>query len=143
MGGWAEKFIGNTLRIAGLLHCVQNKEKSGDIALSGNTMRRAIKIARYFLKQAKHAYSTMGMNQTLHGAKRIISKLQKQSKTELTKYQIHRMLRYEYTSVPELAPSIELLVEYGYLKERRYDEPTGGRPRGKGYVLNPLFFGKK
>ena len=143
MGGWAEKFIGNTLRIAGLLHCVQNKEKSGDIALSGDTMRRAIKIARYFLKHAKHAYSTMGMNQTLHGAKRIISKLQEQSETELTKYQIYRLLRYEYTSVSELAPSIELLVEYGYLKERRYNEPTGGRPRGKGYLLNPLFFGKK
>ena len=28
------------------------------------------------------------------------------------------------------------------LKERTYSAPTGGRPRGNGYLLNPLFFDK-
>lgn len=142
MEGWGAKFIGNTLRIAGLLHCVQYKEAASEIAMSPSTTKRAIRIAKYFLQHALCAYSIMGADKALRGAKRILKRLQGQDKRELTRYQIHRLCRGEFPRVEDTIPAIELLVEYGYLKERTYPAPTGGRPRGNGYLLNPLFFDK-
>ena len=84
----------------------------------------------------------MGADKALRGAKRILKRLQGQDKRELTRYQIHRLCRGEFPRVDDTIPAIELLIEYGYLKERTYCAPTGGRPRGNGYLLNPLFFDK-
>ena len=142
MDGWGAKFIGNTLRIAGLLHCAVNKHDSADIAVSLDTMNRAIKIGKYFLKHALCAYSIMGADKALRGAKQILKRLQGQDKRELTKYQIHRLCRGEFLRVEDTIPAIELLIEHGYLRERTYPAPTGGRPRANGYILNPLFFDK-
>ncbi len=142
MDGWGAKFIGNTLRIAGLIHCVQYKETASEIAMSPSTTKQAIRIAKYFLQHALCAYSIMGADKALRGAKRILKRLQGQDKRELTRYQIHRLCRGEFPRVEDTIPSIELLIEYGYLKERTYSAPTGGRPRGNGYILNPLFFDK-
>ena len=36
--------------------------------------------------------------------------------------------------------ALDLLIEYGYLKKRVYYQATGGRPKGDGYLLNPLYF---
>lgn len=142
MDGWGEKFVGNTLRLAGLLHCAVNQHTSPEIAVSLDTMNRAIKIAKYFMRHALCAYSIMGADKTLRGAKQILKRLQGQDKRELTRYQIYRLCRGEFSRVEDCIPAIELLVEYGYLKERTYSAPTGGRPRGNGYILNPLFFDK-
>ncbi|MDB7817147.1 YfjI family protein [Intestinimonas butyriciproducens] len=142
MDGWGAKFIGNTLRIAGLLHCAVNKHDSADIAVSLDTMNRAIKIGKYFMRHALCAYSIMGADKALRGAKQILKRLQGQDKRELTKYQIHRLCRGEFPRVEDTIPAIELLVEHGYLRERTYPAPTGGRPRANGYILNPLLFDK-
>lgn len=142
MDGWGGKFVGNTLRIAGLLHCVINRHNSAEIATSLDTMNRAIKIGKYFMRHAFCAYSIMGADKALRGAKQILKRLKGQDKRELTKYQIHRLCRGEFPRVEDTIPAIELLVEHGYLFERTYSAPTGGRPRGSGYLLNPLFFDK-
>lgn len=142
MDGWGAKFVGNTLRIAGLLHCVQHKELADEIAISSDTAKHAIKIGKYFLRHALCAYSIMGADKALRGAKHILKKLQNQDKRELTKYQIHRLCRGEFPRVEDTIPAIELLIEHGYLRERTYLAPTGGRPRANGYILNPLFFDK-
>ena len=84
----------------------------------------------------------MGADKALRGAKHILRKLQGQEKRELTKYQIHRLCRGEFPKAEDVVPVVELLIEHGYLKERTYPAPTGGRPRASGYLLNPLFFDK-
>ena len=142
MDGWGGKFVGTTLRIAGLLHCVQHGAAAGKVAISSDTITNAIKIGRYFLKHALCAYSLMGADKALRGAKHILRKLQGQEKRELTKYQIHRLCRGEFPKAEDVVPVVELLIEHGYLKERTYPAPTGGRPRASGYLLNPLFFDK-
>ena len=56
MSDWGAKFIGNTLRIAGLLHCAIHKGQSAEIAVSLDTMNRAIEIGRIrkIKKQTTH-----------------------------------------------------------------------------------------
>jgi hypothetical protein len=141
MDGWGEKLVGATLRIAGILHCVQNSKSPSDASVTVDTLNRAIKIGKYFLEHAKFAHSMMGADKTLQGAKRVLRRLEQQTEREMTKYDIFHMCRGRgVTTVDDILPSLELLIEYGYLKVRTNDEPTGGRPRGYTYILNPIHF---
>lgn len=139
---WGGKHFGNMLRIAGLLHCARHRTAPSTRPISRDTIERAIKISRYFLEHAKFAYSQLGADKALRGAKQILKRLQDQDKRELTKYHIHRLCRGEFPSVEDTTPAIELLVEHGYLRKRTYSAPTGGWPRASGYILNPLYFDK-
>ena len=139
---WGGKHFGNMLRIAGLIHCAKPPTAPSAYLISRDTIEQAIKISRYFLEHAKFAYSQLGADKTLRGARMVLKRLEEQDKRELTKYQILRLCRSEFSKVDDVVPVIELLIEYGYLKERTYSAPTGGRPRGNGYLLNPLFFDK-
>lgn len=54
LDGWGEKFIGNTLRISGLLYCVQNKEQSEHIAISQDTECFVYHFRFFDCKQLPH-----------------------------------------------------------------------------------------
>ena len=143
MDGWGAKIVGNMSRIAGIIHCAKNRNTPDEIAVSSETMKQAIAIAKYFLKHAKCVYNLLGTDKAMRGAKQIIKKFQRQDESELTRYQIFRLCRGEFQRVEDLTPALDILVEYGYLKERKYSAPTGGRPRSSGYLLNPKFFGMR
>lgn len=142
MEGWGAKLLGNMLRIAGILHCAKNPTAPSEIALSSDTVQQAITISKYFLRHAKCVYNLLGTDKDIQLGKQIIKKLQQQEKRELTKYQIYRLCRGSFQRVDDLNPILDILTEYGYLKERKYPAPTGGRPRANGYLLNPNFFDK-
>ena len=69
MSDWGGKCAGTALRIAGILHCVENRISPDKTLVSGRTMKRAIKITEYFLEHPQYAYSVMGADKTLHEAK--------------------------------------------------------------------------
>ena len=60
IGDWAGKYHGAVLRIAGVLHVVQQAMADPQAPVSGQTMADAIAIGRYFLEHAKAAYMLMG-----------------------------------------------------------------------------------
>lgn len=142
MDGWGAELLGNMLRLSGILHCAKNPKEPEQIALSADTAQQAITISKYFLRHAKCVYNLLGTDKDIQLAKHIIKKLQQQEKSELTKYQIYRMCRGSFQKVEDISPILDILVDYGYLKEKRNTAPTGGRPRGSSYLLNPIFFDK-
>lgn len=143
MSDWGGKCAGGTLRIAGVLHCVENRTAPDKTLVSKRTMKRATKIMTYFLKHAKYAYSVMGADKTIHEAKYILRRLETQTKQELTKSSIYHLCRNKnFKKVDDMFPALDLLIEYGYLKKKSYSYPTGGRPKGDSYLLNPLYFEK-
>ena len=143
MSDWGGKCAGTALRIAGLLHCVENRTAPSKARVTERTMKRATKIVSYFLKHAQYAYSVMGADKTLHEAKYILRRLGTQSKEELTKSGLYHLCRNKiFKKADDMLPALELLIEYGYLKKRTYHQATGGRPKGDSYLLNPLYFNK-
>lgn len=140
MGSWGAKLLGNMLRIAGMLHCVKNPNAPGETALSSETLQQAIAISKYFLHHAKCVHNLLGADKDIQLAKNITKKLREQEKTELSKYQIYRLCRGSFRKADDLNPILDILIEYGYLKERAHPAPTGGRPRANTYLLNPDFF---
>ena len=136
---WGGKHFGNMLRIAGLLHCARHRSNPSATPISKDTIERAIRISRYFLEHAQFAYMQLGADKTLREAKAILKRLAEQDQKELSRYDIFRLCRGEFAKVEDTREAIGLLVEHGYLHEITYSAPTGGRPRGKRYLLNPLF----
>lgn len=141
MSDWGGKCAGTALRIAGILHCVENRISPGKTLVSGRTMKRAIKITEYFLEHAQYAYSVMGADKTLHEAKYILRRVESQARREFTKSGLYHLCRNKsFKRADDMLPALDLLIEYGYLKKRSYYQATGGRPKGDSYLLNPLYF---
>lgn len=141
LSDWGGKCAGTALRIAGILHCVENRTSPDRTLVSERTMKRATKITAYFLEHAQYAYSVMGADKTLHEAKYILRRLESQSKQELTKSGLYHLCRNKsFKKADDMLPALDLLIEYGYLKKRVYYQATGGRPKGDSYLLNPLYF---
>ena len=139
--GWGGKLVGAMLRIAGVMHCAKHPKKPSQTLVSEITMKKAVKIAKYFLAHAQYAFSLMGADKSLQGAKYILRKLKQQPKRVLTKYQIFRLCRSKiFIRADDVLPALELLIEYGYMREQSDALPTGGRPKGSIYILNPLYF---
>lgn len=143
MESWGAKLLGNMLRIAGMLHCAKNSNAPSETALSSETVQQAIAISKYFLHHAKCVHNLLGTDKDMQLAKHVTKKLQNQEKRELSKYQIFRLCRGSFQRVDDLNPILDILIEYGYLKERTHPAPTGGRPRANTYLLNPNFFNDK
>lgn len=141
MSDWGGKCAGAALRIAGLLHCAENRTAPEKTLVSERTMKRATRITTYFLKHAQYVYSVMGADKTVHDAKYILRRLETQDKRELTKSSLFHLCRSKsFKRADDMLPALDLLVEYGYLKKRSYYQATGGRPKGDSYILNPLYF---
>ena len=143
MESWGAKLLGNMLRIAGMLHCAKNPNAPSETALSSETVQQAIAISKYFLHHAKCVHNLLGTDKDMQLAKHVTKKLQNQEKRELSKYQIFRLCRGSFQRVDDLNPILDILIEFGYLKERTHPAPTGGRPRANTYLLNPNFFNDK
>ena len=143
MESWGAKLLGNMLRIAGMLHCAKKSNAPSETALSSETVQQAIAISKYFLHHAKCVHNLLGTDKDMQLAKHVTKKLQNQEKRELSKYQIFRLCRGSFQRVDDLNPILDILIEFGYLKERTHPAPTGGRPRANTYLLNPNFFNDK
>ena len=141
MSDWAGKLFGATIRIAGVLHCAENRQQAALIDIPRETIENAITLSKYFLAHAQYAYAQYGASQVLEDARLILKALSKQAQRELTPYQILRLCRH-FKKVEDMKPALEILVEYGYMKPFWDGTVSGGRAKELSYILNPKFFNK-
>jgi len=142
MKDWGGKFVGATLRIAGILHCVRHYKAPHGHLVSADTMNRAIIIGKYFLEHAKYIFSLMGADKTVQDAKYILQRLEGQNKSSLKISEIQSLCKH-FKKQTEMQPALDLLMEYGYVKMKAGKRNTGGRPEGVYYELNPRYFGER
>lgn len=146
MGDWAGKLVGASLRIAGILHCMEYANITAGCLISVTTMKKAIVIAKYFLEHSKYAYTLMGTDKEIQKAKYILQKLIKQKELELKRSKILSISRSPSRSinkVDDIFKALDILVEYGYIKELEAEEvKRAGKKPDIVYELNPLYFKK-
>ncbi len=125
---FAGKLHGAILRIAGILHVVQNHVFAADTPVSEDTMMNAIEIGYYFLEHAISAYQIMGSDEKIQNAKYILRQLEKGAYEEIKQRDLLRLCR-RFKSVDEMLPAVALLEEFGYIRrdEQEY-RGTGRRP---------------
>ncbi len=144
MGDWAGKLVGASLRIAGILHCMEYANITAGCLISVTTMKKAIVIAKYFLEHSKYAYTLMGTDKEIQKAKYILQKLKKQEKMLLKRSEILSMCRSkEIEKVDDIIKALDILIEYGYIIELEAEEvKRAGRKPDIVYELNSLYFKK-
>ncbi len=140
MSEWAGKYAGAVARIAGLLHLA---EYNPACPVEPATVERAIRIGKYFLEHSKAALKTMGQDPALIGAKAILEYLKKNPAAETSRRDLHRALDHRFKKVEEIDPSINVLIEYGWFR----DKPTKaknspGRRGSPVYLVHPKLRGQ-
>lgn len=115
--GWAGKLHGNTMRIAGVLHCAEYGESCGSHLVSGTVMKNAISIARYYLEHAKEAFGSRGMmdDTPTKNAKYILERMDKRGLTKITKRDLQKSCQAIKSKV-ELEEALDVLIRRGYVK---------------------------
>ena len=152
IGAWAGKLVGNVLRLSGSLcraHEVKydgyfedgtKPDEYGSYIVQKDVMLDAIKLGNYFLDHALYAFEMLGDDSKKKNAKKIISILVKQEPhlTEVSARDILRLCRkFDKES---LEPVLNLLCDYGYLKEKDTVTTGVGRPKSQVYLINPAIY---
>lgn len=139
---WAGKLVGNVLRISGLL-CRAGRFVDHDFlrvadpfVVSGETMKNAIRLGKYYLNHAQAAYSVLPEDTMYNNANMILQKIQEMKLTSFNRRDAMRMCR-TFKTVESIQPSLDFLEDYGYIAQKP-QKPTGtGRPPLPRYAVNP------
>jgi hypothetical protein len=133
---WASKLVGQSARIAGLMHVASHDEPHRH-SIDGDTMRAAIHVAEdYYVAHAKAAFDLMGQDEGIANAEAILAWIVREDKEVFTKRDVHVHHRARFTRASEIDGPLALLENYGWI--RRAQSPTGpGRPSPT-YNVNPL-----
>jgi Protein of unknown function (DUF3987) len=142
MRDWGGKLVGLTMRLAGILHCVEWSESSEpwNLEISRETMISAIKIAMYATPHAEatlelmHAEEDRGKS----NAQYLWRRIEKKEWNRFSQRELHRATQKRFPDIGMLEEAVDLLIEYGYL--RRIDPEINhkaGRPKSPEYEVNP------
>ena len=138
---WGGKYHGLILRLCGLIHCIEcltEKAPPENRAVDMQTLGQAIDLAEYFKKQAVYAYSSVCSDGVIANAEYILKRLRSNGITQTDTRELQRLCR-KFKSTSELEEPLEMLMEYGYLREMAADDHSGrGRKPGTRYEVNPL-----
>lgn len=144
---WAGKLVGQTVRIAALLHITEYIEKSAAYEVSADIMKRAIDIGNYYLEHALYVFDTCEIldAKEVRDAKYILkrwesAKVSKVSKgvscVKTTARDTYQLCKGHLKSMDEMRPALKELERRGYI--RMVEASTGGRPTETIY-FNPEY----
>ncbi len=167
MKEWAGKLAGNVLRIAALLTRAQadfpypsildpfydseddylydNTDKSvytsasASLVVDGNTMRNAISIGRYYLDNARKAFSLMDSNQLNADCKYVRDRILEKRYVSFTSREIFRDCQ-RFTRMDEILPVLQQLADLEYLAPQEVVYSGKGRPQAGAWLVNPLLY---
>ena len=142
MADWIGKFFGQTMRIAGVLHVVENRMNSASVKVSAETMKNAIEIGRYFLDHAIYVFLRSGLydSQEVKAAKYILKRMESTGVEQLSKRDLYRLCKnktgFETADSEVFVKGLEELRKRGYIKIKKVS--TGGRST-ETVILNPEY----
>lgn len=142
IGDWGGKVVGATVRLAGILHLALHAEsitQKWPVDLHPDTLKNAIKIARYLVSHARMAYAEMGADQKIEDAKIVLRWIEKSGRHEFTKRDAYQALKRRFKQVSALEPALRVLEDHGYIQSLDFFiENRPGRKPSERFFVNPL-----
>ena len=147
---WLGKLHGTTMRIALVLHCFEYIEESEYHRISGQTMKNAIEIGRYFRAHAEAAFNLMGLTDPpeVRDAKYIMKRIDSTGLMEMKLRDLQQMCkdRKGMEKREGMIPGLRCLIGRGYIRVQKscptsqnpQNPQKGGRPSEIVYV-NPEY----
>lgn len=116
-----------------------------NVPLEAETLAGAIKVGQYYLEHSMAAFDMMGLSdpQDVKDAKYIISRIETRDKCDkrdktITKRDLLRLCR-QFSTVEEMEPGLQVLVEHGYIAIKKEKPARGGRVSEQIYI-NPAYY---
>ncbi|MBO4793198.1 MAG: DUF3987 domain-containing protein, partial [Deltaproteobacteria bacterium] len=102
------------------------------------TMRQACALGSFLVEHAKAAYALMGTDETLEGAKKILSWIRRKHAGRFTTQEAWQALRGTFHHMPSLREALKELEDRFYLYEIPAEGQAGpGRKPAPSYLVNP------
>jgi hypothetical protein len=136
--GWASKYPGAVLRVAGVLHCaicVDGNTHPASVQVSESTMQSAIRLGRKLKCNSLHAFGTMALTEDQRFANRIADWIKRESITLFTGRECSKRCN-SAGSVRDLDGAFEILKERGWIRQT-LRKPTGGGRPSHPFEVNP------
>lgn len=130
---WASKLAGHTVRLAGLLHLAEHPKDGVRMAISEDTMKRAVTLGRYYVAHAMAAFGVMRAHPLLDSARAVLAWIGDRDGFRLR--DVHRGLQRRFNSAEEVAATLTLLEDHGYV--RRIEAASTGGRKPVLYAVNP------
>jgi hypothetical protein len=146
MAGWASKFPGNVVRIAGNLHMVKCLDEClpWDRPISGETMAEAWRIGNYLIPHAREAFGEMLADSCATLAKRILRWAQRQGTPSFNFRECYHAHHSNYDKT-KIEAALLKLIDHSYIRLEEAPRPAGskgGRPPKPLFVVNPSVMNK-
>lgn len=124
---WAGKYVGQVVRIAGLLHIAEHGTPGLGTPVSAATLAAAMRLGKYYLAHAVRAFDEIHTDEGTRDALYLLEVLSRQDKTTLSVRDLHRAAR-RFRTVAELGSVVDRLVTHGYLTRIERAVGKAGRP---------------
>lgn len=128
-------------RIAGNLHLASGET---NLIISESTMENAIEMGRYFRNHARYSFVSAVGETEFNQAKEVLGIIHKISQTTLaTRREVYRSGGNRLVNkTEELCPILDLLEDYGYIKQVRAPHTVGGTKPSDLIFLHPNYIPK-
>lgn len=127
LADWGSKLLGAIVRIAALLHLTELGEEAFIRRVSRDCLERAITIGWYFRAQAIAAFAEMQTDPETEAAIYLQQRLRAHDAEVITFRDMLRLAR-KFRSAEELRPSVNRLIDHGWLYPLEQQRTGPGRP---------------
>ena len=132
LADWGAKYAGAVARIAGILHLATHGEAGTREVVDDCTILNAYRIGTYFKASAVNAFTEMGVDDGTADAVYLLDRIRSLDVDELSERDLLRAAK-RFTTMAQLRPALDRLIDHGYLVPQEPQEPTGGRPASPRY----------
>lgn len=140
---WGGKLVGQTVRLAGLLHITERAGRGADYPFSApvteRSMERAVEIARHLIPHALHVLAgELELDPELELARYVLRRVREADDSELTERDLWHLTKGKsgINDMGDLRKVLSTLVAHRLVRKVA-GEPTGGRPASPWIRLNP------
>ena len=136
---WGSKFVGAIARIAGMLHLARHGADAGPrTPVTAETIVAAYQLGNYYRAAAARAFGEMGGDPVTTDAIYLLDRIVATGKSVLS---IRDMLvstaRTRFKTKADMLPTLDRLVDHGYLAPMPPPEPGPGRPPSPTFAVHP------
>jgi replicative DNA helicase len=138
MTDWGGKFVGATVRIAGLLHLAKHLRDGWNKPITADTFADARDLGEYFTAHAKAAYDAIGADPATADAKALLGWARNTASTRFAARDAQPALRSRFKKVTDLDPALRVLETHGWIRRLPPPPRTGrGRPAAPAFEVHP------
>lgn len=135
---WGSKLCGLTLRVAGILHCVEHGGPVGRIGQ--HTFQAAVELARYLIPHAEHVLRRLAADdagKAVSDAEYLLKWITRHELRTFTRRDAHQHGKRRFPTADDLAPGLAELVARNFIRPVGSGATGPGRRPSPAYEVNP------